>query len=282
MTVAPLRHRTAPSSTRTTLAAAASTAVQPLLVAPPRRGHVVASTSDLLAVQVPGVRHGLICLTGTRAVRIPCAMVLAGPVPQIDVGTPVEVGAGRVTLPEITVSAIRWWQPRRPLVADPVGAVRRAGRCPAPDLDAPVLEAAAGLACALHSTALRLDESVTALLGLGPGLTPAGDDVLAGAVVAFRSIRSSVADELTEVISAAAPPTRTTAVSAALLRYACEGHCVPELARFLGCLSAPQANVIAAYRELLGVGHTSGAGLYAGVLSALAGPAALSPSRRRA
>ncbi|WP_165367396.1 DUF2877 domain-containing protein, partial [Phytoactinopolyspora endophytica] len=58
-------------------------------------------------------------------------------------------------------------------------------------------------------------------------------------------------------------------------------HGVPELTRFLGALSTPEANLATAYRELMAVGHTSGAGLYTGVLCALAGPRALSPDRRR-
>ncbi|WP_129663017.1 DUF2877 domain-containing protein, partial [Phytoactinopolyspora endophytica] len=219
MAVAPLRHHAAPQTARQTLPAAASAALQPLLAAPAAPAQIVASTRELLAVQAPRARHGLVCLIGTRAVRTPCAMVLAGPVPQVDVGTAVELGDGRLRLPDVTVTAIRWWQPRRPVVADPGGAARRAARCPAPDLDAPVLESAATLACALHSRALSLDESVNALLGLGPGLTPLGDDVLAGAVVALRAVRSAAADELAGAISDAAPVARTTTVSAGLLAY---------------------------------------------------------------
>jgi len=101
---------------------------------------------------------------------------------------------------------------------------------------------------------------VDALVGRGPGLTPLGDDLLAGALVALRALGSPRAEPLAAAVTELAP--RTTVVSAALLRHAARGECVPELAAVL----APDPGAV---DGLLGVGHSSGTGLAAGVLAAL-------------
>src|SRR5262249_13546495 len=61
----------------------------------------------------------------------------------------------------------------------------------------------------------------TDLLGRGPGLTPAGDDVLAG-LLAGRAAYGPDDRALADDICALAP-SRTTALSAALLRHAARG-----------------------------------------------------------
>jgi hypothetical protein len=58
-------------------------------------------------------------------------------------------------------------------------------------------------------------------------------------------------------------------VSAALLASAARGECVPQLARVLAAV-ASGAPLAAPVDVLLGVGHTSGAGLAWGVATALA------------
>ncbi len=105
------------------------------------------------------------------------------------------------------------------------------------------------------------------LLGLGPGLTPAGDDVLAGALVTLVAAADPRAVALRAGVRAAAPQ-RTTAVSAALLRHAGRGECGPELADLLRAL-AGAADPVVALGRLCAVGHSSGAALAWGVLLAL-------------
>ena len=102
------------------------------------------------------------------------------------------------------------------------------------------------------------------LLGLGPGLTPAGDDVLAGALVALRSAVDPAADALEAAVP---PPIRwpgTSTVSAALLGHAALGECIPELAHCWRRWTAGR-RCRAAVARLRAVGDSSGAALIAGV-----------------
>jgi hypothetical protein len=94
----------------------------------------------------------------------------------------------------------------------------------------------------------------TDLLGRGPGLTPAGDDVLAG-LLAGRAAYGPDDRALADAICALAP-SRTTALSAALLRHAARGECIPEVAAFTAALTGAGPVGPAAAR-LLAVGHTS-------------------------
>lgn len=102
---------------------------------------------------------------------------------------------------------------------------------------------------------------VDRLLGRGPGLTPLGDDVLAG----WLAVR--VAAGRPDVAVAGAVKQRravTTLLSATLLDCALHGEALPQLTDWL--VSPTDATTAA----LLGVGATSGAGLLAGAALALA------------
>ncbi len=111
--------------------------------------------------------------------------------------------------------------------------------------------------------------AVDALLGRGPGLTPLGDDVLAGWLVtryAAGARGGQVADRVLAVAS-----TRTTTVSATLLAHAVRGEAVPELRALVDGLG--DAGTDERLSDLLRVGHTSGAGLALGVALAVRRPA---------
>ena len=93
------------------------------------------------------------------------------------------------------------------------------------------------------------------LLGRGPGLTPLGDDVLAG----WFTTRAALGRP--DDVLAAAVRRRmgaTTLLSATLLDCALRGEALPQLADWL---AEPTDTTVDA---LLGVGATSGAGLLAG------------------
>jgi hypothetical protein len=145
---------------------------------------------------------------------------------------------------------VRWLTGR---VADPLDADSRA--------------AVADLVQALGSGGSPAD-AVHRLLGRGPGLTPTGDDVLAGALVTLHALGAPAVGPLAEVVTAAAPGATTT-VSAALLAHAARGECIPQLADLVEAVGDGDALPRAA-GALLAVGHCSGAGLLHGVLVALA------------
>jgi hypothetical protein len=111
--------------------------------------------------------------------------------------------------------------------------------------------------------------AVDRFLGLGPGLTPAGDDILAGFLVAAWSF-GLVDDKLRTAVLEAAPA-GTTDVSAALLRCASRGESIPQVSAFLWALSertASSRRLDDALVKLGHVGHTSGVALAAGIVAA--------------
>src|SRR5438132_1587829 len=69
------------------------------------------------------------------------------------------------------------------------------------------------------------------LLGQGPGLTPSGDDVVAGAAAALAILGRLDPAASAAVVGAAR--TGTTVLSAALLRCATRGEMVPQAAELL-------------------------------------------------
>ncbi len=131
---------------------------------------------------------------------------------------------------------------------------------------------------------------VTGLLGSGPGLTPAGDDVLAGFLVGAAAFGLDAA-ALRHAIAVRAPA-RTTTLSAALLWHAARGECIDELAALAAVLtdlppgrselrrSEPGSLALSrsalrgpeqadrAVSRLLGVGHSSGAAQAVGLVTA--------------
>jgi hypothetical protein len=111
----------------------------------------------------------------------------------------------------------------------------------------------------------RIDAATAAdLLGRGEGLTPLGDDVLAGWLALHRAVGLAT-PEVDEVVRTA--PDRTTLLSATLLDCASEGEVLPEYAAWLRALGTDDEP--ARVRALQAVGATSGAGLHLGGTLAL-------------
>jgi hypothetical protein len=254
---------------------AASSAVELVLVGPARPATVVAVTTHATYLQLADPDRTLLCLASSQAVRVPCALVLeprALP-PQLSVGAVADVGCGYVNVDTATYRVTRWWRPPQPrgLGAVPPGRLAATVRWlmghVADPLDAAGRTAVADLVEAL-ATAQAPDEPVARLLGRGPGLTPTGDDVLAGTLVTLRALGSPAAAPLAAAVLAHAPDATTT-VSAALLRHAADGQCIPQLADLLTAIGVGQGLPSAA-GALLAVGHCSGAGLLHGVLVAVA------------
>ena len=108
------------------------------------------------------------------------------------------------------------------------------------------------------------------LLGLGPGLTPSGDDVLCGLLVALHAVgRTDMAHELDAEIAKAAP-CATSPISGAFLRAAAEGLGCEALHAAIAAILEGQIEILARRVEALGrIGHTSGWDALAGALLVL-------------
>ena len=111
----------------------------------------------------------------------------------------------------------------------------------------------------LESGRGSVPEAVHALLGLGPGLTPSGDDYLGGALVALRTLGEDArADALWRSVRSRAGG-RTHAISLAHLAAAAEGEAHEALHGCLYELFAPRAaRWEAALARLDKVGQCSG------------------------
>jgi Protein of unknown function (DUF2877) len=228
---------------------------------------------------IPG--PAVIAVLAHDAVRLPCGVVLPTTAAELPLTA---IGPGREAVCLVGGGQLRWTGPDGPVVVNivrewPVSRVGH-GRPAA----AAVTAARAGLPTVLNFRRWSDgnpaqwgggDRLACALLGRGPGLTPAGDDLLAGLLlghVAFESGKSpgsggrSATDPLADAIAALAP-TRTTALSAALLAHAARGECIPEAAAFAAALAGTTA-VEPALHRLLRVGHTSGAALALGLILA--------------
>ncbi|MGN6245491.1 MAG: oxamate carbamoyltransferase subunit AllH family protein [Motilibacteraceae bacterium] len=251
---------------------AASAQVAALIDGPARPVRVLGVFPQAAYLAVEGAARGrdVLALLAPGAVRQPIGVVL----PATDTARcldllraddlDVRVGEGRVELATTTLLPRRWWTAR------PSGPLRDGWRhLPLPPLPADVRSPAEHLATVLTthvSGAEGLGRAVAALIGLGPGLTPAGDDLLCGALAGLRAASLPAAAPLADVVRRLAP-VRTTRLSAALLVAAADGAVLPDLAALLSAPTPDRA--AAALRQLLSVGHTSGACLAAGALLAL-------------
>src|SRR6266702_548274 len=115
------------------------------------------------------------------------------------------------------------------------------------------------------------DEAAASLLGLGPGLTPSGDDFLGGAMIALHALgRGAVAARLAGWVLPLATA-RTGAISAAHLACAAAGEASAALHDFLAALLTPGAAGLAeAVEALAALGHSSGWDMLAGAALACA------------
>ncbi|MCA3261437.1 MAG: DUF2877 domain-containing protein [Telmatospirillum sp.] len=105
------------------------------------------------------------------------------------------------------------------------------------------------------------------LLGLGPGLTPAGDDALGGAALALRAVgRTPDADALRAFLHGRMP-TATSAISAAHLSAALDGAGAQALHKILADIVQGQTPDLG---PLDAIGHSSGFDALAGIVAVLA------------
>lgn len=114
-----------------------------------------------------------------------------------------------------------------------------------------------------------LDQAINGALqlaGLGPGLTPSGDDFILGVMLAaWAGLYAAAAEEYCVPLAHAASP-RTTSLSAAFLHAAARGEAMSPWHTLFAALACPD-NLPAALRAVLKIGHTSGADALAGFIA---------------
>lgn len=111
------------------------------------------------------------------------------------------------------------------------------------------------------------DPAASMLIGLGPGLTPSGDDLFCGVLIALRSVGCERAGDALWSWLEPQLETRTSALSAAHVRAAAAGQGHSALHAVLDCFDDDRSSLDRALRRLGRIGHCSGWDALAGVVS---------------
>jgi hypothetical protein len=108
--------------------------------------------------------------------------------------------------------------------------------------------------------------SLTRLIGLGPGLTPSGDDLLGGVLLGLRFLgRQDLAEDLASVILPVAQD-NTNVISHAYLRAAAKGMGARVLHDAMHAVRRNPPGLFTVLRHLDEMGHSSGWDAFLGVL----------------
>lgn len=248
--------RPAPTSSRVEWGFAARRAL-----APGRRGKVIARFERSFYVATGG---GLACVGGTGLGRGPLNVLVPGlnELPRLNEHlhcTRHEVRfASGLSFP--IQGAVLW----RPV---PAPAIRR-GAFPRIKRIFPRQSAALATWIA-HGARGNGPEEAATLVGMGNGLTPAGDDLIGGALIALRAVgQKRVAARLAKWALRLAR-SRTNRISLAHLQRAASGQGHEALHHALNAILAGQRNLEKELSALKRIGHTSGMDALSGALLAL-------------
>jgi len=241
--------------------------------------------------RLPGPSTSLIWLGTVGAALHGRAIVTAGPWPDVTPGETVELdGRGaRVWRPctvaftlatdELRSSARALMAALASLAPPPgFGALVAGGPLAFPLERATVPARALAEACTADDAEAAAMAAVE-LVGLGPGLTPAGDDFVGGAFFARARLGAGAGESTTRWAQAAAAVVdaareRTHPISLTLLMDLVSGHGhapLHELTNALGT-RAPLAQTLDTARRVTRIGHSSGWDMLAGFVIALGGP----------
>jgi uncharacterized protein DUF2877 len=233
----------------------------------PGRGRVAAVYPRAAYIQLPG---GLFALTAPEVPLGPLHARVPLP-PEAEQGSPVVTNGGSLEIGGRAIALGGVWRGALP---DP-GELAAAA-----PLAVEVLEAAPASALREEPWRLSLDRATAclekgdldgaagALGGVGPGLTPAGDDTLAGILAAARARMGPAAEADLLRVAAAVP---TGELAAAFLRWAARGQSIAPVHDLLLALAAGDLRAAEAARnELSAFGQSSGADLALGLRLGLA------------
>jgi hypothetical protein len=277
-------------------AVSVSRGVLDMLRAAPFRGHVLGvhgractlaeADGRVIAVVLPEVGNGPLNIVLDARDGVPAAV-------QVDMSAGADESGLHIGPVRVALAGAAVWEPRPdwqalrartgsveaglPAVRALAGAAARGGSLLS-QLDEPgeqiegrgeialrARRAALALRAGWGGDAARLREAAAGLAGLGAGLTPAGDDFLAGAMLRAWLAHPSPAAWCHTVAGMAAP--RTTTLAAALLRAAARGECAAAWHVLLGTLAQGDVKRLeAAVHAVLAHGATSGADMLAGFL----------------
>jgi len=255
------------------LPAAVSLALSPQLESTPHPVTVLGTADP--AVWIGGA-DGVLMVSTRDAIRLPNSAVIGVPASDrpfaaIRPGDQAMVGGRAIGFASLRVTVGRWFDPRPALPATDAEAV--AGRAASAAIHVPEMPDH-GLTEALIGDDDRAAiEAARMLIGSGDGLTPRGDDLIAGTVAAVLLMGGSVgAEAAVAMVHRLEGPilhhaaTATTSLSASLLAHSFLGEVAEPAAALLSAL-AGRGDIAAAADALNQVGHSSGPALAAGLLA---------------
>jgi hypothetical protein len=230
------------------------------------RGTVLGSTTSATWLDVSG---RVIVLSGRRGVRLPNAVIAQERESLPIRHESVTVGKGALTVFGKRFRISRWWQSRPVLPRVQPSLVRKATDDCA-RLTPPVGDAGIGPALARRAAAEVL-RAACGLLGRGDGLTPEGDDVIVGALAAYRLVGDSLGADPEQLLDDVSPPLmlqarrRTTRLSASLIAHSLNGAVATPVADLLRAVTG-RGSLLPALEALRRVGHSSGTAMAHGAL----------------
>jgi hypothetical protein len=233
---------------------------------PPRTARVLHSDPNALHVDLEGFCLGVL---GARAVQLPCGVRTQLPtLTCVEPGTDAVVEDGGVLFGDTEVLVTNIVDTTVPVLAPEVAA-----RCGAQleEIAGDRLDEARAVLAAepLSLLAAADPAAVEGLIGVGPGMSPVGDDVLAGWLAAGVSSRHPGLPAVRSAVALSASE-RTTLLSATLLGCAARGEGVPEFRSLLLGLANENDELVTQSLDLMThVRRSSGAGLVLGALLAL-------------
>ena len=216
----------------------ASSLLSPFLTQPCSDLEILGSSSSLIWLAVDGHFLTIQRSTPDSQLALPTSVFWAGTDPLTPLTeAQISLRDGRLALDDAPLQISRWWRPPR----------------------APLLHL---------STTFTPAPKIDRLLGLGLGLTPEGDDLLAGWLIAARTIGHPEFNEVrAQIVSKASMS--TTAFSATLLEYAGHGYGIEPVINYLKACLQDSKRARMSRRRLAQVGNSSGEALAIGVDIAL-------------
>jgi hypothetical protein len=250
---------------------AASSLLAPLIDGQPVTGEVVLSSARAAYLRVEAE---VLALLAPGATALPCAVLLPPGLVPPAAGTRIRVGGGRLAWFAHTCSVTRWWLPARvragrldPGAVDGFARLRAGQPGAVQSADRSLLADAVG--SMVRGEVEDAASSAAALIGHGPGATPAADDALAGVLLTLRAAGACPEESYARLERLLRPARgRTTLLSAALLGHALAGWAAGPVVRAVASLQSGSdpAALSPAVRGLLALGHSSGADSATGIV----------------
>lgn len=186
----------------------------------------------------------------------------------LTVGKSAHVSDGKLALPgqlSIDFANVKPWHP--PVPTGPIDPAKGLHLLHSAKLNIPKT----GYAPLIHDQTQTAPDDLSAFLGRGPGLTPAGDDLIGGAFITLNAIGQAA--RARDIWTALKPHARvkTNPISYALLSAAAQGMGNAEFHAALNAVLTPSTphDLTQALAGLAKIGHSSGWDAFAGAVLTL-------------